>query len=41
MPRVLVRVLERDKFYPWLAVAVLALVIADGVLIWNAFFIPR
>jgi hypothetical protein len=31
------RVLQGDKFYPWLVGGVLALIIADILLIWSLF----
>ena len=31
------RVLEGDKFYPWLAALILAVIIADIALIWSLF----
>ena len=32
------RVLQRDQFYPWLAAAVLAIIIVDISLVWHLFW---
>jgi hypothetical protein len=32
------RVLQRDQFYPWLAAAVLAIIIVDIGLVWHLFW---
>jgi hypothetical protein len=32
------RVLQRDQFYPWLAVAVLLIIIVDIGLVWHLFW---
>jgi hypothetical protein len=32
------RMLQRDQFYPWLAAAVLAIIIVDISLVWHLFW---
>ena len=38
MPRVLERVVGGDKFYPWLVIIGITLIILDVVLAWSLFF---